>query len=386
LLLSPRFKTRLTVIAIAALSCTAPCFGQNPAPATPSAGGDVASDRQLPGSISGKVVDQTGAIVTGARVRLTREEHNGPDQGASGGAAKNAAEKNPPEMHEILSNGDGQFLFPDVAPGPFQLTISAAGFAPQTFAGTLHSGEADAVPTIALNVAEAVTEVRVGLTHAELVEVAEQEIKIEEHQRVLGAIPNFYVSYIPDAVPLTSGQKFRMAWKTVIDPFTFVVVAGAAGVEQAQNHFAGYGQGTEGYAKRFGAGYADTIAGTFIGSAILPSILKQDPRYFYKGTGSIPSRFMYAIANSVICKGDNRHWQVNYSNILGNLAAGGISNIYYPAQDRDGATLTVENGAIGIGATAIQNLFQEFVVKKLTPKIPKSDPKQNPTTLNPSTN
>ena len=383
LLLSPRFKSRLIVLAFATLSCTAPCWGQNPAPATPSAGGDVASDRGLSGSISGKVVDQTGAMVSGARVRLTLEERNSTGQAAESRASKN---QNHPEVHEILSNGDGQFLFSSVAPGPFQLTISAAGFGAQTFSGILHSGEADVVPTIALNVAEAVTEVRVGLGHAELVELAEEEIKVEEHQRVLGAIPNFYVSYIPDAVPLTSGQKFKLAWKTVIDPFTFVVVAGAAGVEQAQNHFAGYGQGTEGYAKRFGAGYADTIAGTFIGSAILPSILKQDPRYFYKGTGSIPSRFMYAIANSVICKGDNRHWQVNYSNILGSLAAGGISNIYYPAQDRDGATLTVENGAIGIGATAIQNLFQEFVVKKLTPKIPKSDPKQNSSTLNPSTN
>jgi hypothetical protein len=145
-------------------------------------------------------------------------------------------------------------------------------------------------------------------------------------------------------------------------------------VEQAQNHFRGYGQGAQGYAKRFGAGYADTVAGTFVGSAILPALLKQDPRYFYKGTGSTPSRLAYAIANSVICKGDNRRWQVNYSNILGNMAAGGISNLYYPAQDRDGAGLTFENAAIGIGASAIANVFQEFVIRKLTPKAA-NDPK-----------
>ena len=183
-----------------------------------------------------------------------------------------------------------------------------------------------------------------------LVEVAEEQIKIEEKQRVLGVLPNFYVSYIPDAAPLTSKQKFKLAFRTVIDPFTFVSVGGAAGIQQWQNHFKGYGQGAQGYAKRFGAGYGDTVSGTFIGGAILPSLLKQDPRYFYKGTGSVPSRFLYAIANAFICKGDNRRWQVNYSNMLGSLAAGGISNLYYPPQDRDGAALTFENAALGIGA------------------------------------
>ena len=231
----------------------------------------------------------------------------------------------------------------------------------------LHSGEIYIVPQIALAVATNITEVQVGLTQTE---VAEEQIKVEEKQRVLGVIPNFYVSYVPNAAPLTSKQKFKLAWKTVVDPFTFVVVGGAAGVEQAQNHFSGYGQGAQGYGKRFGAGYADTVAGTFIGGAILPSLLKQDPRYFYKGTGSMRSRILYAIANSVICKGDNGRWQTNYSNILGSLAAGGISNLYYPAQDRNGAGLTFENAAIGIGATAIANLFQEFVIRKLTPKVP----------------
>ena len=109
-------------------------------------------------------------------------------------------------------------------------------------------------------------------------------------------------------------------------------MAALAGIEQAQNHFSGYGQGAEGYGKRFGAGYADTVAGTFIGGAILPSLLKQDPRYFYKGTGSKPSRFRMRIANALICKGDNGRWQTNYSNILGSLAAGGISNLYYPSK------------------------------------------------------
>ncbi len=268
---------------------------------------------------------------------------------------------------EAFSGSNGQFSFANIAAGPFQLAVTSRGFAPQTFSGNLGAGEIYIVPEIALSVAANVTDVEVGLPQTE---VAEEQIKIEEKQRVLGVIPNFYVSYIPNAAPLTSKQKFKLAWKTVMDPFTLVVVGGTAGVEQAQNHFAEYGQGAQGYAKRFGAGDADAFAGTFIGGAIFPSLLKQDPRYFYKGTGSMQSRILYAIANALICKGDNRRWQANYSNILGNLAAGGISNLYYPAQDRNGLGLTLENGALGIGATAISNLFQEFVIRRLTPKVP----------------
>ena len=255
--------------------------------------------------------------------------------------------------------------------GKLKLTITSKGFAEKTSSGVLHSGEIEMVPQIVMGVAENITEVDVGVPR---VEVAEEQIKVEEKQRVLGAVPNFYVSYDPHAVSLSSRQKFELAVKSVIDPFTLAVVAGTAGVQQAQNHFADYGQGMQGYAKRFGAGYADTITGTFIGGAILPSLLKQDPRYFYKGTGSTGSRAMYAISMAVICKGDNGRWQFNYSGLLGSLAAGGISNLYYPAQDRDGLGLTIDNTAIGIGETALTNLLQEFLIKKLTPKSKRNPP------------
>ena len=102
----------------------------------------------------------------------------------------------------------------------------------------------------------------------------------------------------------------------------------------------------------------------------MPSVLKQDPRYFYKGTGTTRSRALYAVANAVICKGDNGHWQTNYSSILGGVAAGGISNFYYPSADRNGVTLTIENTALGIAGSAIGNLFQEFLVRRLTPHLP----------------
>ncbi len=306
---------------------------------------------RLPGSISGTVVDQSGAVVTGARVKLTRE-----DQSLN---------------QEVVSGTDGQFSFPNIAPGPFQLIVTAEGFATQTFSGILGSGDNYIVPQTALVIAGDSAEVRVELSQTE---VAEEEIKVEEKQRVLRVIPNFYVSYIPNAVPLTSKQKFKLAWKTTVDPFTFVLSGIIAGVEQAQNDFSGYGQGAQGYAKRYGAAYADGVTGTFIGSAILPSLLKQDPRYFYKGTGSKRSRILYAIANAVICEGDNGHWQANYSSILGGLAAGGISNLYYPAQNRNGAELTFETALIGTGASAAANLFQEFIVRKFTPKVPNNGP------------
>jgi len=283
------------------------------------------------------------------------------------GAHVKLAWDNPSPGQEATSGDDGQFRFANLTPGHFHLTITSSGFAPQTSSGTLQAGQFLTVPPISLAVARAVTDVEVSLSAPE---VAEGQVKDEEKQRVLRVIPNFYVTYDPHPVPLTPKQKFELAWKTTIDPFTFGVIAAVAGVQQAQNDFKGYGQGAQGYGKRYGASYADVVTGTFIGSAILPSLLKQDPRYFYKGIGSRRSRFLYAVANAVICKGDNGRWQPNYSNILGNLAAGGISNLYYPAEDRNGAGLTFENAFIGTGATAAANVFQEFFVKKFTRNVP----------------
>ena len=365
-----QFKFGLIVFAFVTVGWTLLCWGQT-AQQMPVPGGEQHSPEQhspgqlgiglddqppgqpVPGSISGTVVDQSGAVVAGARVRLTGEGQS--------------------QSQEVLSGGDGRFSFAHVAPGPFQLAIASAGFATQTVSGMLHSGESYVVPQNPLAVATNITDVEVGVSPEE---VAEEQIKVEEKQRVLGVLPNFYVSYVPDAVPLTSKQKFKLAWKTVVDPFSFVFVGGVAGVEQAQDHFKEYGEGAEGYGQRFGAGYADMVTSTFLGSAILPSLLKQDPRYFYKGSGGTAARALYAIANSVICKGDNRRWQPNYSAVLGALAAGGISNLYYPANDRDGAELTFENAAIGIGGTAVANLFQEFVIRKLTPKSRNHNPSQ----------
>ncbi len=304
-------------------------------------------DQQSPGSITGTVVDSSGASIAGARVSLSRDGKP-PSQEAQAGAA-------------------GEFSFINVPPGPFQLTVTSDGFATQATPGILHPGEILTLPQIVLTVATEVTQIQVVLPSFE---VAEAELKVEEKQRVFGIIPNFYVSYVPNAAPLAPRQKFHLAWRSTIDPVNFALVGAIAGVQQADNTWSGYGQGAQGYAKRYGASYADFAISTFIGSAILPSLLKQDPRYFYKGTGTVRQRVLYAIANSVICKGDNGHWQANYSGILGSLASGGISNLYYPAQNRNGAGLTFENTLIGIGESAATNILQEFVIRKLTPNLP----------------
>jgi Carboxypeptidase regulatory-like domain len=355
---------RMVWLGLSVLLFALPGFAQSqPPPSVPGAGSsrpDATAtatsvdpdlpERQLPGSMSGIIVDETGAAIVGSQVKLTRGDQS--------------------KFQEVVSGDDGQFSFDNIAPGPFQLTVASVGFTTQTIAGTLHSGEIFVVPQIKLAIAPNVTVVRVGLTKTEAAEV---QIKAEEKQRVLGFMPNFYVNYDPDPVPLNSKQKFELAWKTTVNPASFGIVGAIAGVQQADNSFSGYGQGAQGYAKRYGAAYADFVSGTFIGAAILPSVLKQDPRYFYKGTGSKPSRILYAMANAVICKGDNGHWQANYSNILGSLASGGISNLYYPSTDR-GAELTFENAGIGIGATAVANVLQEFIVRKLTPHLAERDP------------
>ena len=252
----------------------------------------------------------TGAAGSGGRERNRRRFV----RRGGGRSAFDADARRRDSPRETLSDANGEFVFADVPPGAFQVVIAAAGLASQTYTGTKIADQASTVPTITLAVASESTQVQVSVSRVEL---AEDEIKIQEKQRVLGVFPNFYVSYDPDAVPLSSKQKFELAWRTTIDPVTFVLTGATAGVQQWQNNFSGYGQGAQGYAKRYGAIYADTVTGTFLGGAVFPSLFKQDPRYFYKGTGTVRSRFLYAIANAVICKGDNRKWQPAYSSIFG---------------------------------------------------------------------
>jgi len=303
-----------------------------------------------PGSISGTVTDQDGAVITNAKIKLSAQSST---------------------AQEISSGSDGRFVFTGVTPGPFELTVASQGFATQKRSGILQPGQDYIiVPEIELMAA---TEVEV-VVREDSVEVAREQIHVEETQRVLGVVPNFFVSYVPNPAPLNTKQKFQLSWKLTIDPVSIGIAAAIAGVEQANNSFSGYRQGTQGYAKRFGASYADMVSGTFIGNAILPAVFKQDPRYFYKGTGSRKSRLFYALGSAFICKGDNKRWQPNYSNMLGALAAGGISNLYYPAASRNGVGLTFENAFIAIGGGSLGAVAQEFFLRHITPHASEAQP------------
>ncbi|TAM83618.1 MAG: carboxypeptidase regulatory-like domain-containing protein [Acidobacteria bacterium] len=309
----------------------------------PTAG--VASSQQPASSISGSVADPNGGPVDEAQITLAR---------------------NGQSLFRAWTADNGQFSFPEIAPGTYQLTIAAEGFQEQSVSVVVSPGETHTVPRIVLALAPLVTSINVTPSQGE---VAQYQLQEEEKQLVLGFVPNYYVTYYPHTAPLTPRQKFQLTWKAVFNPFSLGLTAAFAGGEQATGMYSGYGQGAQGYARRFGAAYATLSIGTFIGDALLPSVLKQDPRYYYKGTGSVRSRILYAISRSVICKGDNGHWEPDYSAFLGHLAAGGISNLYLPSQNRNGWAVTLENGLIGIGFGAATNLLQEFLVPRLTPSL-----------------
>jgi hypothetical protein len=328
-----------------------PLWGQAQQSPTAVSQADAAAETPVPqeapsppktGTVSGTVTDKDGAFIPKAKIKLT----------VMGSRSR-----------ETLSDTDGHFTFVGVQPGPFDVEIIATGFATQIKSEVLEPGQDHLLPVIQMVVS---TEVDVEVT-VKTEEIAEEQIHVEETQRVFGIVPNFYVTYVPDAAPLNARQKLELAWKSSIDPVSFGMAAAIAGIEQADGAFSGYGQGAQGFAKRFGASFADITIGTYVGSAILPVVLKQDPRYFYKGTGSRKSRTLYALASAFVCKGDNGRWQPNYSNMLGSLAAGGISNLYYPASNRNGVGLTFENGLIGIGGTAVAGVIQEFFLRRVTP-------------------
>jgi len=338
--------TRMVLLVTILAACTSGWAQQT----TLLAADDPGFAASIGSSIHGVVTSADGAVYEGARVTL---ELNGSDASA----AKNQQ-----------TDAGGAFNFSGLPAGAFTLTISSAGFVTQELRGELHGGEAYDARTIVLPVAASSSDIIVSA--GSQAEIAQEQLNYEEQQRVLGVFPNYYVSYDHDAAPLTSRQKYQLAWKTQIDPVTWAMTGAVAGFEQADNTFARYGQGVQGYTKRFGANYADGFFGTMIGGAVLPSVFKQDPRYFYKGTGSVRSRSFYAIANAVICKGDSGRWQPNYSGILGGVAAGGFSNLLYPYSGHSAVELTFDSALIGTAETAVQNLLQEFLVRRLTPRIP----------------
>jgi len=295
-----------------------------------------------PGIIVGTVVDINGDAVPGATVVL-----EGPTL------------KSP---RTLVSNDNGFFEFNGVEPETYHVKISAQGFAEWTSPDlALKPGQYAILTVPRLQIATAFISVTVGYSAKE---IATQQVKLEEKQRIFGIIPNFYVSYDQNAAPLTAKLKFRLAAKVAFDPITFIGVGIAAGAEQAGDH-PNYPQGWKGFGERYGAAYTNGFTDIMIGGAILPSLLHQDPRYFYQGTGTTKSRVLHAVSNPFICRGDNGRLQPNYSTIGGDLGSAAIANAYYPASNR-GLGLFFGNFLIETGQRAAASLAQEFILNRVT--------------------
>jgi hypothetical protein len=295
------------------------------------------------GTIIGTVMDVDDATIPGATVAL-----EGPSLA------------DPPR---VVTGDNGFFKLEHLNPGiPYHVTVSASGFAdwssPEVI---LKPGQSMDLAGIRLRVAVAITVDAVLPT----VELAAEQVKEEEKQRVLGFIPNFYVVYDRNAIPLTPKLKFRLALKISTDPVTILGAAFLSGIDQAADS-PNYVQGAKGFGQRLGANYANGLTDILIGGAILPSILHQDPRYFYQGEGTKKSRARHALSTPFICKGDNGRWQPNYSSLGGYLASGAISNAYYPESNR-GPGLVFSTTFIDIAADMVNGLLQEFIFRKVTP-------------------
>lgn len=311
--------------------------------AVAAAAQDISAPEPQTGTMVGTVLDVNGGAVPGAQVNL-----KGPL---------------PDDTTRAVTNENGFFELNHLrALAPYHVTITASGFAEWNSEEViLKPGQFLELAGIRLKIAGAVTTVRAAVS---IEEIATEQVEIAEHQRVLGVIPNFYVVYDPQPVPLTPNLKFKLALRTTIDPVTVAGAAVVAGLDQAVDKY-DFEEGAKEYAQRFGASYANGFTSIMIGAAVLPSILHQDPRYFYQGAGTTKSRFVHAVSYPFICRGDNGHLQPNYSSLGGFLASGAIANAYYPESDR-GVGLLLNIALVDIGASVAKGLLQEFVLRGLT--------------------
>lgn len=336
-----------------AILCSNPARAQNliapnNLPDAPIPVGQAAPPAEAQGTaqIAGVVLDAQGSAVPGADIALA----------ASGRLGERTA----------TSAADGSFSFTGLPSGAYRLIVTAPGFDVFTSATfTLRPGEIATAPKVALAISTT-TSVNVFATPDQ---VAAAQVHEEEQQRVFAVFPNFYTSYIWNAAPMPASQKYKLALRALVDPVQFLTVAGTAGAEQIANTYPGYGPGLQGYGKRYAAGLADATTSRLVGSAILPSLFHQDPRYFYQGTGGWRSRAWHAVNSTFVTRGDNGRNQFNGSHLLGSLTAGAVANAYHPASSR-GIGVTFETFAITLGGNIAGNLFREFVLRGLVPSVP----------------
>jgi hypothetical protein len=308
----------------------------SPRNSVPQNSGDQSPLAEGSANVAGTVLDVSGAGVPGAEVSLTHEDGT--------------------ELYTLLSEANGEFNFTKIPAGPYFVMVKAKGFAPFTSAEfVLTVQQAFDVPDVSLSIATANMEVTVRPTEM----IAAEQIRAEEKQRMIGFYPNFYTSYIADAAPLTSKQKFSLTTRGTFDPVAMIGVGLAAGIEQATNAYAGYGQGAVGYSKRFAAKFVDGRSSDFLTHAVFPALLHQDPRYYYQGSGSIRSRIMHAVRSAFVTRSDRGRTEPNYSYLLGDMSSGALSNLYYPRANR-GAHLVLTSAAVGLAGRVATNLLREF--------------------------
>lgn len=297
-------------------------------------------------SISGNMLDSSGAVVPKAQVTLTNKAGM--------------------KLRTLTSGADGLFSFTRLPAGTYVVIVEARGFGPYTSPEiTVSDTQTYAMPDISLEVGGASTSVLVRPTDV----IAEKQIKQEEKQRVFGIIPNFYISYTYDAAPMTTRQKYQLAAHDTFDWTGFISAGVAAGIQQANNSFKGYGQGAAGYGKRYAAAYGDGLFTDLFSHAVYPSLFHQDPRYYFQGTGSIKSRALHAASFAIVTRNDRGQTVPNYSYLAGAMTAGALSNLYYPHADR-GANLVFTNAAIGIAGRAGGTILREFLLKRITTNVP----------------
>jgi Carboxypeptidase regulatory-like domain len=295
------------------------------------------------GIIIGTAVDVNGGPVPNATVELKSFDGN--------------------DRRTVNTRDSGSFEFRDVQSGvPYEITVTAQDFARwKSSSITLEPGQFKIVTGIQLRVETQKTTVDV---HYDPVQVAAEQLKREEHQRVFGIVPNFYTSYERDPAALTAKMKFQLALKVSVDPVTAAGVFGFAAIRQAASS-PKFGQGWGAYGERIGVTAADGFSDIMIGGAILPSLLHQDPRYFYQGTGTTASRIRHAVLSPFIARSDSGKWEPNYSSIGGDLASSGLSNLYFPRANR-GIGLVFGNFAIGTAERIGASLAQEFIIGRFS--------------------
>jgi hypothetical protein len=183
--------------------------------------------------------------------------------------------------------------------------------------------------------------------------------------RLFFTLPNFLTLENANQVPpLTAGQKFKVVARSSFDYVQYPWYGFLAGISQAENSEPGYGQGAAGYGKRFGASTADGTIENFLTSAVFPSLLRQDPRFFQSGKGSFWHRAGYAISRVIVTRTDSGNSQVNYSEIFGSALAAGISTYsYHPHADK-----TLRNSASVWGSQVGYDTIT-YVVKEFWPDI-----------------